>query len=110
IADLIRTKIAQRGEDPWRAPTCVFVLMQPQAVVQLGRLLIRAHEKRTSTDSACASSPSARAKGTMVGVRLASPARVSRCLDMIRTKSNALRPPRNRDAPAVGNTWFDPVA
>ena len=29
---------------------------------------------------------------------------------LTRTKSAALSPPRNRDAPLVGSTWLDPVA
>src|SRR5258706_296992 len=54
---------------------------------------------RTSIDSACASSPSARASGRIVGARPASPSRLIRCTDMTRTKSAAERPPRH---PAPG--------
>src|SRR5439155_17622306 len=103
-SDLIRAQAAQRLQHARRAAEGVFVLMQAQAVVQLGRLLISGHDTRTSIDSACASSPSTRASGTMVGARRARPARVRRCTDITRTKSEALRPPRNRDAPAVGST------
>ena len=46
----------------------------------------------------------------MVDDRRASPARVTRWTDMTRTKSAALSPPRNRAAPEVGSTWFEPVA
>src|SRR5207253_8220032 len=105
-ANLIGAQPRQRLEHARRAAAGVFVLMQPQAVVQLWRLLIVAHVNRTSIDSACPSSPSARASGRIVGASRARPARVTRCTDITRTKSAAERPPRNRAAPEVGSTWF----
>src|SRR5204863_8348357 len=68
------------------------------------------HRRRTSIDSACAVNPSASASGTIVGRSRARPALVTRCTDITRMKSAALRPPRKRAAPDVGSTWFDPVA
>ena len=38
------------------------------------------------------------------------PAAVSRCTVICRTKSAADSPPRTRAAPAVGSTWFEPIA
>src|SRR5262249_7013364 len=60
-SNLLGTQPPERLEDTWRTAAGVLVLVEPQPFVQSGRLLVVAHCKRTSMDSACASSPSARA-------------------------------------------------
>ena len=80
------------------------VLVQPQPVVELARAFVLNHRRRTSIDSAWARSPSARASDTTVGASRRSPALVTRCTAITRTKSAALRPPRKRAAPPVGST------
>ena len=95
----------QRLDHPRRAAAGVFVLVQPQAVVQLGRLLILRHDKRTSIDSACARRAfGARQRHDGRRQPRQSGLRVTRCTDITRTKSAALSPPRNRAAPEVGST------
>src|SRR5262249_33158991 len=103
-ADLIRPQLRERLDDARRAAAGVLVLVQAQAVVEFGRFLVVAHRKRTSIDAACASSPSARASGGMVGARRGSPGRATSWTAMTRTKSAAPSPPRTRAAPAVGRT------
>src|SRR5262245_7915167 len=92
--DFLGTKRRKRFDHPGRTTAGIFVLMEAQPVVQLGRLLILVHRTRTWIDSACAVSPSACASDTMVGAKPASPLRVNRCTAMTRTKSAALNPPR----------------
>ena len=72
--------------------------------------LLPARRRRIATDWACAVSPSACASATTALPMLFSPARVSRCTVICLTKSAADNPPRTRAAPAVGSTWFEPMA
>ena len=59
---------------------------------------------RTSTDRACASSPSARASVVIAGANAASAVRLSSCTEITLTKSVTESPPRIRAAPLVGST------
>src|SRR5206468_1193068 len=49
-ANLIGPQLCQRLEHDRRTAPRVFVLMETQPIVQLGRLLVLHHDSRTSTD------------------------------------------------------------
>src|SRR6185369_1023738 len=77
--DLLGTKSGNGFDYSGGTAAGVLVLMETQAIVQLGRLLVfHRHRTRTWIDSAWAVRPSACASETIVGASPASPRRVSR--------------------------------
>src|SRR5690606_3526034 len=95
---------ANRLEHVRRAAASVLVEVQPQPLTRT-RIALDFHESiLTATELAWAVSPSAVARSMTVLPTPASPARVTRCTVICRTKSAADSPPRTRAAPAVGST------
>src|SRR5208282_1232921 len=116
-------QLRQRPADRWGAPDGILVEIEAEFVgAAFERWIIGTHPLdrwphpnrrlhfRTSTERACANSPSARANSVTTGARRRTPARDTSCTLMHFTKSVTERPPRVRATPPVGRTWFVPLA
>ncbi len=102
---LLAPERVDRLEHAGRAAGGVLVEVKPQPARRGERSLVGAHLRvLTSIEAAWPVKPSARASAVTVGATRRSPAAVRRWTDTTRTKSAALRPPRNRAAAPVGRT------